>query len=87
MHVLQPGIMEILESALSDTPEGASVSLSPALSVMASRERYLAMELEGARYNIGIRYGLLIAQMAIALSGQDRDQILTELVELLATRS
>lgn len=87
MHVLQPGIMEILESALSDTPKGASVSLSPALSVMASRERYLAMELEGARYNIGIRYGLLIAQMAIALSGQDRDQILTELVELLATRS
>ena len=87
MHVLQPGIMGILESALSEMSDGSKVSLSPALSVMASRERYLAMELEGARYNIGIRYGLLIAQMAIALSGQDRDQILTELVELLATRS
>jgi len=46
----------------------------------------MAFELRGRRYNLGIRYGLLIAQLAIGLSGRDRDQILTEMVDLLAQR-
>jgi len=31
-----------------------------------------------------VRYGLLTAQLALALSGRDRDQVLSQLVELLA---
>jgi len=42
--------------------------------------------LEGMRYNLGIRYGMLKAQLAIGLSGQDRDDILVELIDLLANR-
>jgi len=38
------------------------------------------------RYDLGARYGLLTAQLALALSGKDRDEILSQLVELLATR-
>jgi UTP--glucose-1-phosphate uridylyltransferase len=38
------------------------------------------------RYDVGARYGLLVAQMALALSGRDRDQVLTRLLELLALR-
>ena len=60
--------------------------LSPALEKLAQRERYLAMELEGTRYNIGVKYGMLTAQLALALSGSDREEILARLVELLATR-
>jgi hypothetical protein len=31
-----------------------------------------------------VRYGLLTAQLALALSGRDRDDVLSQLVELLA---
>lgn len=82
MHVLTPAVMEILaeEVAAGQTP----VQLSPALAKLAARERYLALEVQGARYNIGVQYGLLTAQMALALSGKDRDEVLTQLLELLA---
>ena len=84
MHVLTPTIMDLLETAVADSGPTEAVALSPALSRLAERERYLAMSVDGRRYNIGIRYGLLIAQLALGLSGRDRDRILTELVELLA---
>ena len=53
---------------------------------LAARERYLASELQGRRYDIGVKYGLLTAQLALALDGQDRDEVLSGLVELLAAR-
>lgn len=62
------------------------VALSEALNELASRERYLACEIDGQRYNIGIKYGLLNTQLAFSLSGVDRDQILSDMVELLAGR-
>jgi UTP--glucose-1-phosphate uridylyltransferase len=34
-----------------------------------------------------VKYGLLSAQLALALSGRDRNQVLSELVELLAVRN
>ena len=34
------------------------------------------MELEGTRYNIGVKYGMLTAELALALSGGDREEIL-----------
>jgi UTP--glucose-1-phosphate uridylyltransferase len=61
-------------------------SLSDALAMLPTRERYLAYRVNGSRYNIGIQYGLLMAQMALALSGRDRDLVLTELLELVAYR-
>jgi UTP--glucose-1-phosphate uridylyltransferase len=63
------------------------VQLSSALAQLIGRERYLAAELEGRRYDIGVRYGLLTAQLALALEGQDRDEVLSHLVELLALRA
>jgi UTP--glucose-1-phosphate uridylyltransferase len=38
------------------------------------------------RHDVGVKYGLLIAQMALALNGKDRDEVLAQLVELLAVR-
>ncbi|MGC9320573.1 MAG: sugar phosphate nucleotidyltransferase, partial [Armatimonadota bacterium] len=37
-------------------------------------------------YDVGAKYGLLIAQLALSLSGRDREYVLARLVELLATR-
>jgi UTP--glucose-1-phosphate uridylyltransferase len=46
----------------------------------------LALEQQNSRYDLGVRYGLLSAQIALALNGQDRDEVLARLLELLAQR-
>jgi UTP--glucose-1-phosphate uridylyltransferase len=86
MHVLTPAVMDLLADAApgADSP---NVSLTGALAKLARRERYLACELQGHRYDIGVKYGLLTAQLALALDGQDRAEVLSGLVELLARRA
>jgi len=86
MHVLTPAVMDLLGEETARAGARGGVALSPALARLAGKERYLACELRGRRYDIGAKYGLLTAQLALALGGQDRDEILTSLVELLATR-
>jgi UTP--glucose-1-phosphate uridylyltransferase len=84
MHVLTPAVMDLLAESLASASD--KVHLSSALSKLAAMERYLAFELQGRRYDIGVKYGLLIAQLALALSGDDRDEVLSGLVELLAVK-
>ena len=84
MHVLTPAVMELLRQLLQNNPGTAGVSLSEALARTAERERYLACELQGRRYDIGVPYGLFQAQLALALSGKDRDEVLAKVVEMLA---
>ena len=86
MHVLTPAVMKFLAEAMDQGSNGP-VHLTSALSRLAGAERYLACELLGRRYDIGVRYGLLTAQMALALDGRDRDEVLSNIVELLAVRS
>ena len=86
MHVLTPTVMEWLGEHLNSGSE-SKVHLSAALARLAQRERYLASELDGRRYDIGVKYGLLTAQLALALEGQDRHEVLSGLVELLARRA
>ena len=94
IHVLTANVMEILDELLSSAHEEngkghreVSLSLSAALHVLAQREQYLALEQRGMRLDIGVKYGLLTAQIALALNGQDRDEMLTQLLELLMSRS
>src|SRR4051794_33638027 len=84
MHVLTPVVMDLLGELVAASQGG--VHLTNALAQLAHRERYFAYEVEGRRYDIGLRYGLLTAQLALALDGQDRDEVLGGLVELLALR-
>lgn len=84
MHVLTPSLFALLKRNLA-TAEGP-IDLSSSLNQLSQAERYLAFEVDGTRYDINYKYGLLIAQLAISLSGADRDLILTELVTLLAQR-
>jgi UTP--glucose-1-phosphate uridylyltransferase len=86
MHVFSPTIMEILADEVARAGPKDGVHLTTALARLAGRERYLACELQGRRYDIGVKYGLLTAQLALALDGQDRDEVLSGLVELLAAR-
>jgi len=77
IHVFTPAVMELLD--------GGRAPLSSTLDELARREQYLAMETCGRRFDIGAPYGLLSAQLALALSGKDRAHVLSLMVELLAT--
>ena len=84
MHVLTSATLEILERLIVN--QKRPVSLAEALNELANRERYLAYEIQGQRYNIGVKYGLLNTQLALSLSGVDRDRVLSDMVELLASQ-
>ncbi|MFO0851352.1 MAG: sugar phosphate nucleotidyltransferase [Gemmataceae bacterium] len=85
VHVLPPEVMDLLAEAIAASP-GRPVALSVALAELARRDRYLALEVTGQRYNIGVKYGLLTAQLALGLDGVDREKILAQIVDLLAQR-
>ena len=81
MHVLTPVVMDLLAA---DIAAGRPASLSQTLARLATRERYLASELQGRRFDIGLKYGLLNAQLALALNSPARSEVLAGVVELLA---
>jgi UTP--glucose-1-phosphate uridylyltransferase len=83
MHVLTPGVMEILGRMLAEASDPKSVTLAAALNSLDARARYLA-ELAGRRYDLDERYGLLMAELALALDGDKSSEILTRIVSLLA---
>ena len=86
MHVLTPTVMDILGRHIREAGGREPVQLSAALAELPSRERYVAMGIHGQRHNIGVKYGLLNAQLALAMDGHDRDEVIAQLLELLATR-
>jgi UTP--glucose-1-phosphate uridylyltransferase len=85
MHVFTPALMDILDRQLASDP-AARISLSGALAELARQEQYLALQESARRYDIGARYGLLTAQLALALNGRDRADVLAQLLELVATQ-
>jgi UTP--glucose-1-phosphate uridylyltransferase len=85
MHVLTPGVMEILEKEFKKDDK-KKPSLSSALNELSRREKYLALEISDLRFDMGARYGLMKAQLALALAGKERDRILSELLEFFMIR-
>ncbi len=81
MHVLTPTVMDLLGAGMA---AGQPAGLSQTLAQLANRERYLACQLDGRRFDIGLKYGLLTAQLALALNSPARSEVLATLVELLA---
>lgn len=82
LHVLDQQIFESLEAERSKAPDQL-LGLSAALHQLAGQRRYLALNIAGRRYDIGGHYGLLHAQLALSLGGKDRDQVMTQIIELL----
>ena len=82
MHVLTPLVFDLIgELIANDRRELGSIQLTTALNELARRERYLALETSGARYNLGVKFGVVEAQIALALAGVDRQEMLTTLLE------
>jgi UTP--glucose-1-phosphate uridylyltransferase len=83
MHVLTPTVFALLGEETTINPT-AKLGLSPALARLHSREKYLAAELAGRRADLEAQFGVLRAQVALALNGSAREEILALLVEELA---
>lgn len=86
MHVLTPSVMEILDRQLRESADGRLSTISSALNELSRKEKYLALEMNDQRYNIGVKYGIFNAQLALALNGQDRDDMMAMLMEMLLYR-
>jgi UTP--glucose-1-phosphate uridylyltransferase len=85
MHVLPHRIFGLLEETISrETQSYGSCQLTPALEELAKREKYLAAELVGRRYDIGVKFGWFQAQIALAMAGRERDTMLARMVETMA---
>ena len=85
MYVLTHTVFGILGEAIEKgEKQDGQFQLTPALQELANREKYLALEVRGARYDIGAKFGLLQAQIALGVAGVNRDELLTTIVESLA---
>ena len=86
MHVLSPTVMSILERNLKNAG-GNKIGLTEAINELAQKEQYLALEKNDWRFDMGTKYGLLKAQLALALSGNDRDQVMSELLDFFVSKN
>ncbi len=84
-YVLSPQIFSLLEEEVAKgVGEGRTLLLTPALQRLADQGKFLAMEIQGTRHDIGTRYGLLQAQIAMGLAGEGKSEVLELLTETLA---
>ncbi|MCD8481884.1 MAG: UTP--glucose-1-phosphate uridylyltransferase [Verrucomicrobia bacterium] len=82
-HVLTPRIFDLLANQMQ-SPQGNGIQLSTALKTLAELETMYALEIRGQRYNLEGRYGLLMAQLAMALGSRHRTEVLEDLIKLIA---
>ena len=83
MYVFQPILFDLLSEEIHMNPE-RTILLTPIQQKLAQNEKYLALEIQGMRYDTSKMFGLLQAQLALGLAGQMRDEVLTTLLQTLA---
>jgi UTP--glucose-1-phosphate uridylyltransferase len=83
MYVFQPILFDLLSEEIKKHP-GKAVLLTPVHQKLTQNEKYLALEIQGKRFDTSKKLGLMQAQLALGLSGQMRDEMLTTLLQTLA---
>jgi UTP--glucose-1-phosphate uridylyltransferase len=86
MHVFSPLLIELLAEKFAPDTTDPPKFLSETLAELAGREKYLAAEINGSRHELGAKYGLFEAQLALAMAGEDRSEVLSSILDFLATR-
>ncbi|MEZ4829810.1 MAG: sugar phosphate nucleotidyltransferase [Bacteroidia bacterium] len=87
MYALQPEIFRILRAQMDTLSPGQELHFTPALQVLAEKNLLFAREISGTRFDLSDSYGLFQAQLAFGLSGQDRDEIISHVVQILGQSS
>ena len=86
MHALTPLVFELLKERAEAGGGGSARNFTEVLGDVAIRERFLGLEIKGRRFAIDSKYGLLNAQLGLALEGRDRMEVLALITDLLAQR-
>lgn len=86
MHIFSSRIFESLEYLIkSDVRHDGEIQLTAAQEHLRSRSaQYCAVVVQGQRYDTGVPFGLVEAQMALALSGAHRAEFCEAMVRILA---
>lgn len=70
IHAFTPALFDCLEQLIQhDQRERGEIQLTSAQVLLMDRERYLACEVAGARFDMGVPEGLIETQIALALRG------------------
>jgi UTP--glucose-1-phosphate uridylyltransferase len=85
MHVFPPTIFECLQHHIeNDIREKGEIQLTSSQEMLRARERYVAVETRGERYDMGVPIGYVETQAALALNGVDRTEMLGALLRIVA---
>lgn len=89
MHVFSPAIFETLEHLIRNGIRNrGEIQLTTAQQLLLNGVRgYYCCELSGERYDTGVPFGLMEAQLALALSGVYRHEIAESVARLLKAQS
>jgi UTP--glucose-1-phosphate uridylyltransferase len=87
LHVLPPSIFDAIEYHMkNDIRERGEIQLTNAQEMLRSQERYVAVEVNGQRYDMGVPFGYIQTQLALALNSPARRNVLSALPHLLTIR-
>jgi UTP--glucose-1-phosphate uridylyltransferase len=84
MHALTPVIFEHLRQKQRELASGEQLGLTEALATLAERQKYLAFEVSGQRIDLESPFGMLRAQIALALNGPRREDVMALMLEEVA---
>jgi UTP--glucose-1-phosphate uridylyltransferase len=83
-HALPPQVFGVLREQQRELRPGERLGLTEALSQLAAKEKFLALEVDGQRIDLESPFGLLRAQLALALYGPRREEVLRLVLEEVA---
>jgi UTP--glucose-1-phosphate uridylyltransferase len=85
MHVFPPSIFDCLEHHIkNDIRDKGEIQLTSSQEMLRSQERYVAVETVGERYDMGVPFGLVETQVALALNGVDRSEMMATILRITA---
>jgi UTP--glucose-1-phosphate uridylyltransferase len=85
MQVFTPAIFDCLAYNIRHgVREKGEFQLTSAQALLAAHEPYLAFEAHGERYDMGVPFGLVETQLALALNSHLREQMIASLIRILA---
>ena len=85
MHVFPPSLFDCLQYHIeNDIREKGEIQLTSSQEMLRSKERYVAVETHGERYDMGVPFGYVETQTALALNGVERTEMLSALLRIVA---
>jgi UTP--glucose-1-phosphate uridylyltransferase len=83
-HALMPDVFRLLRERANALGPGQTLGLTESLAALAGRQKYLALAVQGHRVDLEGPFGLLRAQLALALHGSRRETVLGLMLEEVA---